>query len=158
MIAMPANNLPSISRVLSAPTRFDLLPWLACLLLTLLVPAALRADTYTLPGTNITLTYTVSGTPATATITDCNDNAAGALVIPDTLGGANVTSIGSIAFYTRAQPSAVTYTVQTATDLTNNSWTAAGVAQGTPAVDGLTTASVPLDGPRCLRLSVTLNP
>ena len=98
MVALPANHLRSISRPLSAPSRFALLTWLACLLLTLLVPAALRADTYTLPGTNITLTYTVSGTTATATITDCNVGATGALIIPDTLGGASVTSIGDGAF------------------------------------------------------------
>ena len=40
MLAMPANHLPGISRVLSAPTRLALMPWLAFLLLTLLVPAA----------------------------------------------------------------------------------------------------------------------
>jgi hypothetical protein len=158
MVALPANHLPSISRPLPARAGCSLLPWLACLLLTLLVPAALRAATYTLPGTNITLTYTVSGTPATATITDCNADATGALVIPATLGGANVTSIGSIAFYGCTSLTSVTYTVQTATDLTNNSWTAAGVTQGTADGSGLTTASVPLDGPRYLRLSVTLNP
>jgi hypothetical protein len=61
--------------------------------------------------------------------------------------------------YTRAQPSAVTYSVQTTTDLTTPaSWTATGVTQGTPDANGLTTASIPLDGPRFLRLQVTLNP
>ena len=74
--------------------------WLFCLLLALIAPAALRADSYyTVPGTDITLIYSVSGTPATATITDCNYDATGALVIPDTLGGASVTSIGDYAFY-----------------------------------------------------------
>jgi hypothetical protein len=62
--------------------------------------------------------------------------------------------------YDRAQPAAVTYTVETTTDLaTPASWSATGVAQGTPAGDGLTTASIPLGtGPRFLRLNVTLNP
>jgi hypothetical protein len=61
--------------------------------------------------------------------------------------------------YTRAQPSAVTYSVQTTTDLINVPWTATGVTQGTPDGNGLTTASIPVGtGPVFLRLSVTLNP
>jgi hypothetical protein len=43
--------------------------------------------------------------------------------------------------------------------LINGPWTAAGVDQGTPAPDGVTTATIPYStGPRYLRLSVTLNP
>ena len=83
----------------TARTGLALLPWLACFLLPLLVPAVLRAATYTHPGTNITLTYTVSGTPATVTITDCNEDATGALVIPDTFDKIAVTVIGEGAFY-----------------------------------------------------------
>ncbi|OYV04357.1 MAG: hypothetical protein CFE26_17325, partial [Verrucomicrobiales bacterium VVV1] len=61
--------------------------------------------------------------------------------------------------YTRAQPSAFTYSVQTTTDLTTNSWTATGVTQGTPDVNGVTTASIPYGaGSAFLRLRVTLNP
>ena len=62
--------------------------------------------------------------------------------------------------YVRAQPSAVTYSVQTTTDLTNPaSWTAIGVNQGSPAGNGVTTASIPLGaGAGFLRLNVTLNP
>ncbi len=61
--------------------------------------------------------------------------------------------------YIRAQPTAVTYQVVTTTDLVNGPWTAAGVDQGTPAPDGVTTATIPYaNGPRYLRLSVTLNP
>ncbi len=61
---------------------------------------------------------------------------------------------------TRADPAALTYLVETTTDLaTPASWTATGVTQGTPAADGLTTATVPLGtGPRFLRLRVTLLP
>ncbi|MEY4487543.1 MAG: hypothetical protein RIQ79_51 [Verrucomicrobiota bacterium] len=62
--------------------------------------------------------------------------------------------------YTRAQPSGVTYLVQTTTDLTTPaSWTTTGVTQGTPAGNGLTTASIPAGtGSRFLRLSVTPTP
>jgi peptidyl-prolyl cis-trans isomerase A (cyclophilin A) len=62
--------------------------------------------------------------------------------------------------YKRAAPSGLAYEVQTTTDLTNPaSWTPAGVTQGTPAPDGVTTATIPYsNGPRFLRLSVTLSP
>ncbi len=62
--------------------------------------------------------------------------------------------------YKRAAPSGLAYEVQTTTDLTNPaSWTPTGVTQGTPAPDGVTTATIPhSNGPRFLRLSVTLNP
>ena len=42
------------------------------------------------------LTYTT--TDEEVTITDCNEAAAGELVIPDTIGGNPVTSIGAFAF------------------------------------------------------------
>jgi hypothetical protein len=71
-------------------------------------PAALRADAYTIPGTNITLIYSISGTPSTATITDCNTDASGTLVIPATLGAAIVTSIGDAAFYNCIKLTSVT--------------------------------------------------
>jgi hypothetical protein len=80
---------------------------------------------------------------------------------PDSTGLPTISSnAGDLTLtYTRAQPSAVTYSVQTTTDLTTPaSWTATGVTQGTPDANGLTTASVPLDDPRFLRLGVTLNP
>ncbi|MEY4487663.1 MAG: hypothetical protein RIQ79_171 [Verrucomicrobiota bacterium] len=62
--------------------------------------------------------------------------------------------------YVRAQPASVTYLVETTTDLTTPaSWTATGVTQGTPDVNGLTTATIPYaTGPRFLRLSVTPTP
>ncbi|MDX2109497.1 MAG: leucine-rich repeat domain-containing protein [Verrucomicrobiota bacterium] len=92
----------------SLRSHLALLPWLACLIIVILVPTALRAETYTVPGTNITLTYNVSGNPSYATITDCNDTAAGALAIPDTLGGAPVTSTGDYAFNNCASLTSVT--------------------------------------------------
>ena len=62
--------------------------------------------------------------------------------------------------------SGLTYSAQTTSDLTNAaSWTATGVTQGTPDVNGNVTARVPLgsgvgngSGPRFLRLSVSLEP
>jgi hypothetical protein len=52
----------------------------------------------------------------------------------------------------------VTYEVQTTVDLTFP-WSATGVTQGTPDVNGVTTATVPLATPaRFLRLQVTLAP
>ncbi|MDX2109482.1 MAG: leucine-rich repeat domain-containing protein [Verrucomicrobiota bacterium] len=92
-------TFPSTLTPASPRSRLALLPWLACVLIVLLVSTALRAQTYTVPGTNITLTYSLSsGGPVTATITDCNTDAFGALAIPDTLGSAPVTSIGASAF------------------------------------------------------------
>ncbi|MDX2109608.1 MAG: leucine-rich repeat domain-containing protein [Verrucomicrobiota bacterium] len=91
-------TFPSSLTSASPHARLALLSWLACLLIVLLVPTVLRAETYTVPGTNITLTYSLSGNPAEATIIDCNTDATGALAIPDTLDGAPVTSIGSSAF------------------------------------------------------------
>jgi len=82
-------------------------------------------------------------------------------LIPDSAGLPVVAVIGGdlTLTYIRAQASAITYEVQSTTDLTTNSWSAAGVTQGTPAGDGLTTATIPYAaGPRYLRLSVTLNP
>ena len=59
--------------------------------------------------------------------------------------------------YTRARAD-VTYEVQTTVDLTFP-WSATGVTQGTPDVNGVTTATVPLATPaRFLRLQVTLAP
>ncbi|MDX2109139.1 MAG: leucine-rich repeat domain-containing protein [Verrucomicrobiota bacterium] len=101
-------TFPSALAPASPRTHLSLLPCLACLLIGLLVPTALRAETYTVPGTNITLTYDLSGNPVAATITDCNDNATGALVIPDTLGGAPVTSIGDGVFYSCSSLTSVT--------------------------------------------------
>ena len=62
--------------------------------------------------------------------------------------------------YIRARPADIIYSVQTTTNLaTPSSWTTANVTQGTPATDGLTTATIPLGGPaRFLRLRVALTP
>ncbi len=69
-------------------------------------------------------------------------------------------SAGTLSFtYKRAVATGLTYVAQTTTDLAA-AWTTNGVTQGTPDVNGLTTATVPFDGtgPRFLRLTVTLNP
>ncbi len=61
--------------------------------------------------------------------------------------------------YVRAEPAAVTYAVESTSDLTTNSWTVTGVTQGSPDVDGVTTASIPItSGAHFVRLRVTLNP
>jgi hypothetical protein len=62
--------------------------------------------------------------------------------------------------YTQAEPSNVSYEVQTSTDLSDGaSWTATGVNQGTPDENGLTVASIPIDTtPRFIRLKVTTSP
>jgi Immunoglobulin I-set domain len=63
--------------------------------------------------------------------------------------------------YTRAQPVHVVYSVKTTPTLsTSTPWTATGVDQGTPDVNGLTTASTPMgtDLRRFLRLEVSLTP
>lgn len=62
--------------------------------------------------------------------------------------------------YGRASTIGLTYAVQTTTDLTNPAaWTTTGVTQGTPDVNGTTTATIPYDtGNRYLRLSVILSP
>jgi probable HAF family extracellular repeat protein len=53
----------------------------------------------------------------------------------------------------------VTYVVQTSPTLVGETWTSAGVTQGTPAGDGATTASIPLGTVSAfLRLVVTKNP
>ena len=68
---------------------------------------------------------------------------------------------GNLTFtYKRAVATGLTYVVQTTTDLTTPaSWTTTGVTQGTPDVNGNTTATIPYStGPRFLRLSVALNP
>jgi len=68
---------------------------------------------------------------------------------------------GNLTFtYKRAVATGLTYVVQTTTDLTTPaSWTTTGVTQGTPDVNGTTTATIPYStGPRFLRLSVALNP
>ncbi|MGL5018647.1 MAG: delta-60 repeat domain-containing protein [Luteolibacter sp.] len=50
----------------------------------------------------------------------------------------------------------VTYLVQTSPTLLGGTWTSVGVTQGTPAGNGITTASIPVSpGSRFLRLSVT---
>lgn len=67
-----------------------------------------RADTYTIPETNITITYSLSGSPAVAAITGCNKDAKGVLVIPVSLGGAPVKAIGKEAFYECISLSSVT--------------------------------------------------
>ncbi|MGV3664332.1 MAG: hypothetical protein ACO1TE_29440, partial [Prosthecobacter sp.] len=57
--------------------------------------------------------------------------------------------------YRRAR-AAITYVVEASPDLSPGSWSAVGVDQGTPQVDGTTTASVPLaSGRQFLRLSVS---
>ncbi|MDX2109483.1 MAG: leucine-rich repeat domain-containing protein [Verrucomicrobiota bacterium] len=92
-------TFPSTLTPASPRSRLALLHWLAGLLIVLLVSTALRAQTYTVPGTNITLTYSLSDNPVAATIAYCNYDATGALTIPDTLSGAPVTDIGYRAFY-----------------------------------------------------------
>lgn len=70
-------------------------------------------------------------------------------------------SAGNLTFtYKRAVANGLSYVVQTTADLTTPaSWTPTGVTQGTPDVNGTTTATIPYStGPRFLRLSVTLNP
>lgn len=59
--------------------------------------------------------------------------------------------------YRRAQPTEFLYEVETNTDLANAAgWTTAGVNQGSPDANGLTTATVPLDtSARLLRLKIT---
>ncbi|HEX2749802.1 MAG TPA: delta-60 repeat domain-containing protein, partial [Verrucomicrobiales bacterium] len=54
----------------------------------------------------------------------------------------------------------LTYSVQASPDLsTPAAWTSAGVNQGTPSADGITTASIPIGGTdRFLRLRVTFTP
>jgi probable HAF family extracellular repeat protein len=53
----------------------------------------------------------------------------------------------------------LSYLVQTSPDLTTGSWTTLGVAQGTPAADGTTTASIPITPAKAfLRLIVTRIP
>lgn len=70
-----------------------------------------------------------------------------------------ITAAGQLNLTYRRVRSDVTYVVQVSPDLTNGSWTSAGVAQGTPAPDGTTTASIPLGGGKqFLRLAVTLSP
>ena len=99
---------PTLARAGDSIRSGAALAWLFCLLLVLVAPAALRAETYTIPGTNITLSYSIGGTPATATITGCNYDAVGDLVIPDTLGGVSVTGIGDSAFRNRTNLTSVT--------------------------------------------------
>jgi Immunoglobulin I-set domain len=80
---------------------------------------------------------------------------------PATQGLPVAAAIGNnlILRYVRAQPAAITYTVETTGDLTTNSWTAIGVSQGAPDADGVTTASIPIaGGAKFLRLRVILNP
>jgi hypothetical protein len=51
----------------------------------------------------------------------------------------------------------IIYQVETSHDLSGESWTTAGVSQGTPSDDGTTTASIPINNGRAfLRLSVRL--
>jgi hypothetical protein len=85
---------------------------------------------------------------------DLNPLAASTAGLPvATVSGGNLTLT-----YKRAR-AGLTYTVQTTPDLAASPWTATGVAQGTPAGDGTTTASIPLGGPRrFLRLQVTVTP
>jgi len=75
------------------------------------------------------------------------------LPVPETIG-ANLT----LTYY--ALRADLIYQVETTTTLGNPaSWTATGVTQGTPAGDGLVTATVPYtSGTRFLRLRVTVRP
>lgn len=65
-------------------------------LLSLATHCAL-GDTYAVPDTNVTLTYTSAN--GAVTISDCNTDATGDLIIPDTIADSPVTSIGNRAFY-----------------------------------------------------------
>lgn len=62
--------------------------------------------------------------------------------------------------YTQAEATHVAYTVTVSSDLgVNDPWSATGVTQGTPDVNGVTTATIPIIAtPRFLRVEVTLNP
>ena len=80
---------------------------LVCGLLPLSALAAGEELTYAIPETNIVLTYTV-GADGSATITGCNEDAAGELVIPSEIEGHAVTTIGDIAFNSRAGLTSVT--------------------------------------------------
>jgi len=78
-------------------------------------------------------------------------------------GGLPVPSVvaGNLSFsYLRAQPDVLDYVVESTADLSApNSWTTNGIDQGTPAGDGVTTATIPLGtGPRFLHLRVTFKP
>ena len=79
-----------------------------CLLFAIVLPASLHAATYTVPSSNITLTYTVSGSPVAVTITGCNSDAFGPLLIPSTLEGKPVTTIGDWAFFACYELTSVT--------------------------------------------------
>ena len=57
------------------------------LAIMLLLSGALRAETYEVPGTNITLTSSVAG--GEVTIGDCNEDATGQLQIPPSFGCRN---------------------------------------------------------------------
>jgi len=111
------------------------------------VPPAQRAPTADPDADGIPnlLEYALGGDPLSPGATD----------IPVCgLNGGNLTLT-----YKRAT-SDIAYAVQTTTNLTTpSSWTTANVTQGTPATDGLTTATIPLGGPaRFLRLRVALTP
>lgn len=72
-------------------------------LLILLITGTLthyaKAETWTMPGTNITLTYQIDGQPAKATITDCTNYSYGyELSIPEDFNGVTVSGIARRAF------------------------------------------------------------
>ncbi|MDP4624062.1 MAG: immunoglobulin domain-containing protein [Akkermansiaceae bacterium] len=62
--------------------------------------------------------------------------------------------------YTRAQQTHVTYTVTVSSDLGGSDpWSSAGVTQGTPDANGVTTATIPVIAtPRFIRIEVSLTP
>ncbi|WPJ97812.1 leucine-rich repeat protein [Coraliomargarita algicola] len=67
-----------------------------------------NAETYLVAGTNVTLTYSVSGDSAEVTITDCNEDAMGALIIPAMINSQPVTRISDDAFRGCSSLTAVT--------------------------------------------------
>jgi hypothetical protein len=81
---------------------------------------------------------------------------------PDAAGMPDSEVIGGLLSltYTRAQTTHVTYAVTTSLTLgPTASWITSGVTQGTPDVNGLTTATIPATDPaRFLRLQVSLAP
>lgn len=96
-------------------TRF-----LSAALAAMLLPAAAWAATETVDG--VTYTFTVSGGAATITATDTGD--VKAVNIPNTLGGAKVTTLRGGAFMnnTTVQKVVVPETVTTLTSYYSNSW------------------------------------
>ena len=111
-------------------TRF-----LSAALAAMLIPAAAMADTETVDG--VTYTFTVSGGAATITATDTGD--AKVVNIPDTLGGATVTTLRDGAFKNNTTVQKVVIP-ETVTTLTYYNY-ANGVFQGCVA---LTSCNIPI--------------